>query len=76
MYIRIEVHNVYVCSLWSTCSYIEIHFNDCQFSDQEVDVEIVSVDSQTDEMNHNEFSDIFDSKLNSKENDDKDDDDD
>ena len=33
---------------------------------------IVSVDSQTDGMNHNEFNDIIDSQLNSKENDDKD----
>ena len=29
-------------------------FNDCQFSDQEFDDEVVSIDSQTDGMNHNE----------------------
>ena len=46
-------------------------FNDCQFSDQEFDDEIVSIDSQTDGMYHNEFNDIIDSQLNSKENDDK-----
>ena len=49
-------------------------FDDCQFSDQEFDDVIVSIDSQTDGMNHNEFNDIIDSQLNSKENDDEDDD--
>jgi hypothetical protein len=38
-------------------------FNDCQFSDQEFDDEIVSIDSQTDGMYHNEFNDIIDSQL-------------
>ena len=40
---------------------------------QEFDDEIVSIDSQTDGMSHNEFNDIIDSLLNSKGNDDKDD---
>ena len=41
-------------------------FNDCQFSDQEFDDndnnnKIVSIDSQTDGISHNEFNDIIDS---------------
>ena len=36
-------------------------FNDCQFSDQEFDDEIVSINSQTDGVNHNEFNDVIDS---------------
>ena len=35
-------------------------YNDCQFSDQELDDEIVSVDSQADGMNHNEINRFWD----------------
>ena len=49
---------------------------DCQRSDQEFDDKIVSVNSQTEVMDHNELNDIIDSQMNSKDNDDKDDDDD
>ena len=45
-------------------------FNDCQLSDQEFDDEIVSIDSQTDGMDYNDLNDILDCQLNSKENDD------
>ena len=40
----------------------------------EFDDESVSTDSQTDGMDHNELNDIIDSQLNTKENDDDDDD--
>jgi hypothetical protein len=48
--------------------------NDCQLSDQEFDDEIASIDSQTNVMDHNVSNDIIDSQLNSKDNDDNDDD--
>ena len=50
-------------------------FNDCQLSDQEFDDEIASIDSQTNVMDHNASNDIIDSQLNSKDNDDNDNDD-
>ena len=45
------------------------------YSDQEFDDEIASIDSQTNVMDHNASNDIIDSQLNSKDNDDNDDDD-
>ena len=64
----------YICR--SRSMHDDGDFNDCQFSDQEFDDndKIVSIDSQTDGMSHNEFNDIIDSQLNSKDNDDDDDD--
>ena len=51
-------------------------FNDCQLSDQEFDDEIASIDSQTNVMNLSASSDIINSQLNSKDNEDNDNDDD
>ena len=51
-------------------------FNDCELSDQESDDEIASIDCQTNAMNHSASSDIIDSQLNSKDNEDNDNDDD
>ena len=50
-------------------------FNDCELSDQEFDDEIASIDSQTNVMDHNASNHIIDNQLNSKDNDDNDDDD-
>ena len=50
-------------------------FNECKRSDREFDDEIASINSQKNVMDQNALTDIIDSQLSLKDNDDKDDDD-